>query len=123
MRPLLQKIDFRNLTDREIKRICSCENKCVGGLSLTTHNDGMILCDHDARQHMYEMIKHLDSDSRTKWIDADVNYLINHYKQHGVYRGINNDIASALGKTYIQVKSKARKLQLKGILKKGKLKV
>lgn len=116
MRPFLQKIEFKNLTEREIKRICPCKKKCEGGLSLTTHNDGFIICDQDARGHMYDLIRELDNISGTNWVKADIDYLINHYKKNGVYRGINTDIAEALGKTYPQVKSKARALRKKGLL-------
>ena len=83
---------------------------------MTTHNDGLILCWNDARKTMYNMIKVLEESQVTTWTQQDVAYLIDYRKKHGVYYGINRDLAEQLGKTYEQVKKKMSALAKEGII-------
>lgn len=118
MKPILHKIDLKGFPTAQRNRICLCRNKCGVGVSFTTYNDGFIMCWNDARRLLYDLIGTLDEEQATSWSIDDVEYIKGVYKERGMYRGFNRDIANVLGKTYTQVKSKTRRMKENGDFKK-----
>lgn len=117
MKPTLHKVDLKEFPTAQRNKICNCSNKCGVGVSLTTYNDGFIMCWNDARRLLYDLIGTLDQERATSWSLDDVEYVKSVYKERGIYRGFNRDIANVLGKTYAQVKSKTRRMKANGDFK------
>ncbi|MBT2718293.1 hypothetical protein [Bacillus sp. ISL-57] len=113
MKPILHKIDLKSLPKQQRAKICVCKTHCTKGVSITSYNDGFIICWNDARKLLYEMIHTLDEEKTTSWTKEDEEFVIKYYA-NGVYYRINNEIAEHLGKTYQQVKSKVRNLRKAG---------
>jgi hypothetical protein len=114
VKPYISKADLSPLPLSQRRKICSCKIPCETGVTLTTFNDGFLLCWNDARKMLYEFISVLDEERRTTWTEKDEEYVIEHYKVNGVYHGINTRIAEALGKSQHQVKSKVARLRKRG---------
>lgn len=85
---------------------------------MTTNNDGLIFCATDARHHMYELIRILDDGGAyTTWSKTDEKFIIDLVeKRGGMIKGINREIAEALGKSYGQAKSKTRRMKKAGLI-------
>lgn len=113
MKPILFKVDLESLPKQQQAKICVCKTPCNKGVSITSYNDGFIICWNDARKLLYEMIHTLDEEKTTSWTKEDEEFVIKYYS-NGVYYRINNEIAEHLGKTYQQVKSKVRNLRKAG---------
>lgn len=115
MTPVIQKIDISELPTRN--KVCNCKNRCYEAVSITTYNDGMIICMNDARKHLYDMIRLLDDTSYgMAWTKDEEQTIIDMVKKNGMYYGINREIAEKFGRTYIQAKSKTRRMKEKGLI-------
>lgn len=115
MKPILQKIDFYGLPASSIKKICPCKKPCTEGVTVTFLNDGTILCFNEARGFMYDLIKKLDTGGYTTWSANDEAYLVEKFKEQGMFPGFNREASIALGKTYAQVKGKVTRMRNAGI--------
>jgi hypothetical protein len=113
VKPILHKIDLKNLPKQQQAKICVCKAPCKKGVSITSYNDGFIICWNDARKLLYEMIHTLDEKNSTSWTKEDEEFVVNYFS-NGSYYGITNEIAEHLGKSYQQVKSKIAQLRRAG---------
>lgn len=111
MRPFISVVDLTALSVARRKRICECKSQCEKGITLSTHNDGLIMCWNDARKTLYDLNSQMNEGAYTTWTDKDEELLIEHYKTHGNYRGIQRVLADMLGKSQSQVKSKVTRLR------------
>lgn len=118
MIPVMQRINLQELSDR--KKVCKCKTACDYGVSMTTYNDGFIMCWNDSRKSLYNLINLLETGEDavpgkyTNWTRTDEEFIISLVEKKGMFRGINRVIAESLGKTYQQAKSKTRNMKKQG---------
>lgn len=117
MRPIIQRINLEmlDLSPYARSKICSCKVPCTEGITLTFFNDGNILCWNESRKYMYDLIKVLGADGYTAWTPQEEQYIIDKFEKDGMYRGFNREVATALGKTYAQTKSKVIRMRQNNI--------
>lgn len=116
MKPVINKVNLTQLSKKQREKICECSEACDDGISLTTYNDGVIMCLGDARRHYYELNVAIGGNHYASWTESDERYIIELVRKKGTYRGINGDIAAALGKTYQQVRNKRGHMKKAGLL-------
>jgi hypothetical protein len=116
MKPFLSKVNLKDLPTYSRKKICSHDVPCETAITFTTFNDGIIICERDARETMYNLMQTLDAHNNTTWTDSDEAFLLDHYKDKGMYHGFYNYVADSLGKSRDQVKSKIKRMRKKGQL-------
>ncbi|AKU43395.1 hypothetical protein CPT_Silence58 [Bacillus phage Silence] len=118
MNPVLKKVDLMEFSLKQRKRICTCNTTCEIAVAVTTHKDGFIMCQNDARKMFYDMSNILLDDGKEGgFTDSEINYIKEYYSRNGMYRGFNRDVATALGRKYKSVKEKVCKMRASGVLK------
>lgn len=116
MKPVIAKVNMKILSLRNQKRICECKTPCTTAVSLVGYNDGFMMCWNDGRKLLYDLVALLEDNTRTSWTDEDERFIIEAYS-NGARYGMNTEIATQLGKSYHQVKSKVRRLKKLGKIK------
>lgn len=120
LKPVIHRMKLKDFPTVQRKKICGCNTPCEDGISMTTYNDGLIMCWNDGRRFLYSLINVLEKSEEgkavkyTSWTASDEEFIVSLVKEKGMFRGINRVIAESLGKTYTQAKTKTRNLKRQG---------
>lgn len=124
MKPIVNKVLLNDISPHNAKKLCKHKPLCQEIITITTHNDGMMLCEKDARSFGYEILASLkairkNGESYTpfkEWTVEEEKTLIQLIEEKGIKYGIYREIAEAMGRTRDQVKWKAQSLRKRGII-------
>ena len=124
MKPIVSKIELKDLSSVYQKKVCSHKPVCKEVITFTTFNDGMMMCDKDARSFGYEVLASLkairkkgDSYNPYKeWTVEEEKTLIQLLEEKGIYHGVYREIAEAMNRTRDQVKWKSASLRKRGLV-------
>lgn len=116
MKPFITKVDITHYSKGWLKKICSCNKKCTTGVTVTIHDEGFTMCEGEAKKTLYDLMGVLGVNHGADWTEADIQFILQHYEEKGMYKGFNNYIATTLNKTYGQAKAKTTTLKKQGHL-------
>lgn len=124
MKPIVSKIELKDLSISYQKKVCTHKPPCKEVVTFTTFNDGMLICEKDARSFGYEILGSLNAirkngESYTpykEWTVEEEKTLIQLLEEKGIKHGVYREIAEAMNRTRDQVKSKVSLLRKRGLV-------
>jgi len=117
MIPIFSIVDLTKISKPSRNKLCNCIPQCERGVTLTTYNDGMMLCWNNVINMQHEL-NHLigSSGNYTKWTKEEEQFIISYMRENDCKYGFKKEIAKALKKSHAQVKVKIGRMKKKGLL-------
>lgn len=130
MKPIVNRGSMSDLGQAARKKACKCSPQCKTFFTFTAFNDGMILCEGDAMQHVAEMNELLYGKIKPKkneklhgwWTRAEEMAIIRIANQFGKYDtgryriGVIPAIMEETGRTKNQIARKMYDMRAEGKL-------
>lgn len=102
------------------KKLCEHEPACDKFLVISTINEGMTMCERDAKEYSssindsLRVVPQVRVRSGSMWTEEQTSFLIEFMRHNDITYGTYNTLAKQLGKTRAQVKRRVYVLRSKG---------
>jgi hypothetical protein len=122
MKPKITRFELKELSVLMQKEVCPHNPRCARAYTITTPNDGFMICEGDIKDTTYDLMKMLGMVDENYtlpkfdagWTIKQEKILENYLKENGKKYGSYAIIGKLVGKTRQQVKDKVYRMKRDG---------